>query len=676
MLNFLQKLFSSSDFMPHGHCYFWRPEIVWLHVISDALIALAYYSIPISLLYLVRKRRDIPFPWLFWLFGAFIVACGTTHVLSIVTIWDPIYRVDGVLKAITAIISVATAIALIPIIPKALGLASPAALMAANALLEQEIAARREAEARLAEANREIEARVQERTAELGETIERLRESDNRLHTVLETAPVILFAADASGVFTFRGGKGLETFGPRPGNWVGKSLIEVYQERPEVLDGFRRAISGEANDLELLIQDRTFDVRFAPTRQQDGTVTGVTGITVDVTASIQARERLRDAMEEAERANNAKNEFLSRMSHELRTPLNAVLGFAQLLEMRTLNADDTTSIRQILKAARHLLALIDEVLDISRIESGKLELTLEPISLIETTQAALKLLAPMAQLRNIRFHGLPQETPDLHVQADKLRFHQSLLNLVANAVKFNKDCGDVTLGIERRDDQVRVLISDTGPGIAAEDLPKLFSPFERLDANERNIDGTGIGLALTKRLIESQGGQVGVESHVGQGSTFWIELPLAENPEGYLQSLPAPAELPDPPREQKPARSTVLYIEDNVSNYTLVESIFKQYPHVRLIAAMQGKLGLEMARRHLPEFILLDLQLPDIKGDEVLRRLQADPATQDIPVIMLSADATKSQTERLLALGVREYLTKPLDVRRFLNVVNGLLTPV
>jgi CheY-like chemotaxis protein len=282
----------------------------------------------------------------------------------------------------------------------------------------------------------------------------------------------------------------------------------------------------------------------------------------------------------------------------------------------------------------------------------------------------------MAQLRNIRFHGLPQETPDLHVQADKLRFHQSLLNLVANAVKFNKDCGDVTLGIERRDDQVRVLISDTGPGIAAEDLPKLFSPFERLDANERNIDGTGIGLALTKRLIESQGGQVGVESHVGQGSTFWIELPLAENPEGYLQSLPAPAELPDPPREQKPARSTVLYIEDNVSNYTLVESIFKQYPHVRLIAAMQGKLGLEMARRHLPEFILLDLQLPDIKGDEVLRRLQADPATQDIPVIMLSADATKSQTERLLALGVREYLTKPLDVRRFLNVVNGLLTPV
>jgi PAS domain S-box-containing protein len=675
MLTFFQKLFSSSDFMPHGHCYFWRPEIVWLNVISDALIALAYYSIPLSLVYLVRKRRDIPFPWLFWLFGAFIVACGTTHVLSIVTIWDPLYRADGVLKAITAIISVVTAVALIPIIPKALSLASPAALLAANALLEQEIAARREAEARLAEANREIEARVRERTAELGETVERLRESDGRLHTVLSTAPVILFATDASGVFTFRGGKGLETFGPRPGDWIGKSLVEVYKEHPKVLTGFRRAIAGEANDLELLIHDRTFDVRFAPTRQQDGTVTGVTGITVDVTASIQARERLRDAMEEAERANNAKNEFLSRMSHELRTPLNAVLGFAQLLEMRNTNVDDAASVRQILKAARHLLALIDEVLDISRIESGKLELTIEPVSLTETTQAALKLLAPMAQLRHIRLQGLPPETPDLHVHADKLRFHQSLLNLLANAVKFNKDGGDVTVTIVRRDDQVRILIGDTGPGIATRHLPKLFSPFERLDANERNIDGTGIGLALTKRLIESQGGQVGVESHVGEGSTFWIELPLAERTHEDTLSLAALVS-PNPQREQKVARSTVLYIEDNVSNYTLVESIFKQYPHVRLIAAMQGKLGLEMARRHLPQFILLDLQLPDIKGDEVLRRLQADPATREIPVIMLSADATKSQIERLLALGVREYLTKPLDVRRFLSVVGGLLAPV
>ena len=222
MPKFLEKLFNSSDFMPHGHCYFWRPEILWLHVVSDALIAVAYFSIPLALIYLVRKRDDLPFRWLFWLFGLFIVACGTTHILSIVTVWTPIYRLDGVAKAITALASVGTAAALVPIIPKALGLASPEKLLAANLLLEQEIVARREAEVRLAGANREMEARVQERTAELAQSFERRRESEERLRAVLNSAPVIVFATDDAGVLTFSEGKGLEPLGLKPGEMVGR----------------------------------------------------------------------------------------------------------------------------------------------------------------------------------------------------------------------------------------------------------------------------------------------------------------------------------------------------------------------------------------------------------------------------------------------------------------------
>ena len=259
----------------------------------------------------------------------------------------------------------------------------------------------------------------------------------------------------------------------------------------------------------------------------------------------------------------------------------------------------------------------------------------------------------------------------MHVLADRLRFHQCLLNLLSNAVKFNREHGSVRVSCERRGVRVRVLVEDTGPGISEHDLAKLFTPFERLDANERNIDGSGIGLALSKRLIESQDGQIGVESRLGEGSTFWIDLPFAEpSPVGGALargSVVAPGETAASPV------ATVLYVEDNVSNLTLVESIFKRYPHVRLIAAMQGVLGLEMASQHRPDLILMDLQLPDINGDEVLRRLQANPETRQIPVVMLSADATLPQVERLLAVGARAYLTKPLDVRKFLSVTEEVL---
>lgn len=381
-----------------------------------------------------------------------------------------------------------------------------------------------QANADLAGTNRQMEARVQARTVELAQSLERLRASEGRLHAVLNAAPVVLFAADAAGVLTFSEGRELAALGLQPGELVGRSIAEIHGEGSEVFKGCRQALAGDEVEVETVFAGVTIDIRFSPTREPDGAITGVTGIAVDVTAAKQAREHLRRAKEEAERANNAKSEFLSRMSHELRTPLNAVLGFTQLLEIGVTSPQDVESVEQILKAGRHLLALIDEVLDISRIETGAIHLTLEPLSVKEMMRAALQLLEPAARTRRIGLE-IATDFPDVQVLADEVRLRQCLLNLLSNAVKFNREEGAVHVSCEYRADKVRLMVSDTGSGISEGDQAKLFVPFERLDANERNIEGSGIGLALCKRLIESQGGRIGVDSTPGQGSTFWIELP-------------------------------------------------------------------------------------------------------------------------------------------------------
>ena len=385
---------------------------------------------------------------------------------------------------------------------------------------------------------------------------------------------------------------------------------------------------------------------------------------------------LREANQEADRANQAKSEFLSRMSHELRTPLNAVLGFAQLLEMDSLNPEQLEAVGHILKGGRHLLELINEVLDIARIEAGRLSFSLEPVPVKVVLQETLDLIAPLAAEEDIRLTIEADSTPERHVLADGQRMKQVLLNLLANAVKYNRKGGRVALSYQvTPEGRLRIKVSDTGPGIAPERMKRLFIPFERLGAEQTGIEGTGLGLALSKRIVEAMGGTLGVESTAGQGSTFWIELALVEGPVQRLErenkDVPSPADI-DPSK----AVHVVLYIEDNLSNLKLVQRLIGHRPEVRLIPAMQGQVGLDLAREHHPHLILLDLQLPDVPGDEVLRRLQQDPETSRIPVVVISADATPGQIERLLAAGARDYLTKPLDVRKFLSILDETLAQI
>ncbi|MDQ3758005.1 MAG: ATP-binding protein, partial [Actinomycetota bacterium] len=384
----------------------------------------------------------------------------------------------------------------------------------------------------------------------------------------------------------------------------------------------------------------------------------------------QAQAALAAARDGADAANRAKSDFLSRMSHELRTPLNAILGFGQLLQLDGLTPDQQDSVDQILRGGRHLLDLINEVLDISRIESGRMRLSVEPVNLAEVLDDCLDLVRPLAVAASVDIaHTTPPECR-VHVAADKQRLKQALLNLLANAIKYNRPQGRAWVACESVGNRVRVHVADTGIGIAAHELDRLFVPFERLNgAVAKAVEGTGLGLALAKRLVEAMGGTLEVDAGRDDGTTFTIELQAASpdgavaSPDGEFGSSFEPA---------NSTEATVLYVEDNASNVRLVERILVTRPKVRLVTASNGTAGLEAAFQHHPDIVLLDLHLPDGDGRDVLRRLKGDARTASTPVVIISADATEVQRSGLIQAGAVDYLTKPLDVGTFLDLVDRL----
>jgi len=394
----------------------------------------------------------------------------------------------------------------------------------------------------------------------------------------------------------------------------------------------------------------------------------------DITDQRASAQLLQEARGDAERANQAKNEFLSRMSHDLRTPLNAILGFAQLLETDPLQPDQRAGVRQILRGGRHLLELINEILELARIESGRLALSSEPVAIDLVVQEAIDLVRPLAAERTIEINVGDTIPQGAWVRADRQRLRQVLLNILSNAVKYNREGGRIAIAWqEMPGGQRRVSVTDTGHGIRPEQLHLLFQPFERLGAEQSTIEGTGLGLTVAKGLVEAMGGTMGVESVVDRGTTFWFELAPSEAPR-------AQAGLGD--RDQvllvgaPGVTGTVLYIEDNPSNRDLMQHIFARRPEIQLTMAEDGERGLDMARTLLPNLILLDLHLPGMSGEDLLRHLWATPETRGIPVIVLSADATQSQQRRLIAAGASSYLTKPLEVARVLDVVDEQLIGV
>jgi PAS domain S-box-containing protein len=943
MSEFAARLFSTKGFMPHGHCFLWNPSLLWLHVVSDGLTALAYMTIPFTLVYFIRRRRDLPFNAVFVCFSVFILACGATHLVDIWTLWTPVYWLAGALKAITAAASVATALVLVKLVPRALAIPAPSALSAAhqelrraNEQLEARVLART---AELTTRNQELASEVAERkraetalhlsearftrlsdagilgiiTADLGgpiadandsflrmlgytraellagkmhwpdltppeyaagdeRAVAQLRAtgamavwekeylhadghrvpvltggamlkgeddvcitfvldlsdqkrtesamgqlrtqhaSDERFRAILDSAPDAMVVTDSDGMITlvnartealfgysrqelvgqrlelliperYRGGhhrhvaqyqaspatrpmgSGLELFGRRKngtelpievslsplqsasgttvsaairditerkrmedaarllaerlssavesmldafalfdgsnhlvlcnsayrelcsdtieGSLVGRSyqeLLDAWIDRIEFTsqadqEGFRRErltriLTDTATAVDVRLRDGR-SLRVIDRRTAEG---GIVKTIWDLTEDVQLAEELRTARVVAEGANRAKSDFLSSMSHEIRTPLNAILGFAQLLERdrkEPLSDRHKKRVAQILQGGEHLLHLIDDILDLSRIEAGKVAVSLEPVAIRNVIEEMRSTLEPLATEHQVQITLDPLPVPAPCIAADRTRFAQILMNFGSNAIKYNRPGGAVFVSVFVVGQSVRVVVRDTGLGIPTDRQAQLFQPFQRAGQETGVIQGTGIGLFISQRLAELMHGSVGFRSVVGEGSEFWVDMPAVRASELHsdrLLSAVPPAAAVGTTRQR-----LLLYVEDNPANVAFMRDLVSSMDDVELISCSSAEAGVALARERAPDVILMDINLPGMNGFEALQALRATTATNQIPVIALTAAASARDRERGLQDGFYAYMTKPIQVETLIATLDTLL---
>jgi len=465
---------------------------------------------------------------------------------------------------------------------------------------------------------------------------------------------------------------------------VNSDFSNYFTEPDKASEGYQRVFAdGFVADYPLTIQQargKLIDVLYNASvyKDVDGKVLGVFAAARDITDRklidqiLQEKNiELQSAIAFADKANRAKSDFLSSMSHELRTPLSAILGFAQLIESGTPEPTPSQkrSIDQILQSGWYLLDLINEILDLALIESGRLSLSLEPVSLTEVMQECETMIETQANGRGISL-SFPVLSAPQFVVADRRRLKQVLTNLLSNAVKYNSPRGTVAVTSKiLSPHQIRICVEDTGAGLSAEKIEQLFQPFNRLGQEAASEQGTGIGLVMTKRLVELMGGHIGVDSQVGKGSTFWVELSLTTAQKLYVGNVDVtPGDVPV--LDAACHAAVLLYVEDNPANLMLVKDLIARRPDIRLLWAKDGISGIEIARTALPDVILMDINLPGMSGIEAMRVLSKDAATARIPVVALSANAMPSDIEKGLESGFFRYLTKPIKINEFMKTLD------
>ena len=522
-------------------------------------------------------------------------------------------------------------------------------------VMVEDISERKRAEAALRESQRELES------------------AHHAKQLIMDNSQDVICTISEEGRFVTLNAACEQLWGYTPAELVGRAYIDFVhpddREKTEAIAA--KLLSGEkvTDFVNRYVRkdDAIVDVLWSVSWSEADRI--VFCVAHDVTERSRIEKELREAKEEADRANMAKSEFLSRMSHELRTPLNAILGFGQLLERQSPTDAQRTRVGYILSAGRHLLTLINEVLDISRIEAGNLQLSVEPVRISDAMAEAVDLVRPLAMEQDIALSTSPDLDAECFVSGDRQRLKQVLLNLLTNAIKYTPGGGHVTVSYApAANGVIRLSVKDSGRGIGADKLARLFTPFDRLGAEQSSVEGTGLGLALCQRLMQAMNGSIGVRSSIGIGSTFWIDLPGAESPLAKVSAQPR--QIHEQARNGAAEMHKILYIEDNLSNLALIEQMLADRPDLELLTAMQGRLGFDLALQHNPDLILLDLHLPDIPGWKVLDQLKRNLATAHIPVVVVSADATKRQVDRLLAAGAYAYLTKPLEVLEFYRTID------
>lgn len=492
------------------------------------------------------------------------------------------------------------------------------------------------------------------------------------LRSIVENIPLMVFVKEADELrFILFNKAGEDLTGVDALKIVGQSDYDLFSaEDAERFTSKDREVlaSGRLCDIprEVLPTpsgDRILHTRKIPLLDPDGTPRFLLGISEDITDQVAAETELRRAREASEAASVAKSEFLSRVSHELRTPLNAILGFAQLLELDDPDPKHREFIAHIEDAGKHLLNLINDVLDLSGMQSRGMSLSLEPVEVCDAMGAAVNLVRPLAEQHGVELPVSMNGDKDCAVQADGQRLRQIFINLLSNAIKYNRPGGKVTVACGATQSTVRISVSDEGNGIDPVRLSRIFDAFERVGAETSDIEGTGLGLAVSRQLAQMMDGDIEVRSVVGEGSTFTLELPSAQSPTTTARLI----------NKQAPnlvdGAVKIVYVEDNPANIALLKMIMSYVPQAELIVAEDGESGLRRIRSERPDLVFLDVHLPTMQGEEVLRRLMDDPETKDIPVVMVSADATPQRIAELKSAGASDFIAKPFQIDSIFEAV-------
>jgi len=660
MWQWLERMFGLG-FMPHGHCYLWSKEMIWTQVLANLLIGLAYAAIATTLAILVRRIRNIPFAWVYLAFGTFILSCGLTHFFDIVTVWHPIYWADAGVRAVTATASVATAVLIVPMVPRAVVFAEAARLsidrghqlQAAHLALEK---------AHESLADREREAQLRAST------------SEEQFRSLVETMPQLSWISDAKGNITFRNKRWQEytglTLDAGDAGWQSVHHPDTFAK---VQEGWTQALNTKQPlEVEALFrrsdgQSRWFLVRAIALLDHAGNVLSWMGTCTD----IHDQKLLR---EEALHTARMKDEFLATVSHELRTPLNAILGWSRVLVGGSLSPEQRQ--RALSSVERNAVAqarLVDDLLDVSRMISGKMQIEPTLMNPADAVEAALDTVRPAAQAKGIQLRAEIDRSAG-PLLADPGRMQQIIWNLTGNAVKFSRQDGRVIVRVARVGTRVEISVADDGIGIKREFLAQLFERFTQEDGSiRRSHGGLGLGLAISKHLAELHGGEIRVESPgPGLGATFTVSLPLAEPAAANVGSTPIVSSPQSETRAEHELRGLrLLLVEDDIDSNEVVCAILEDFG-IEVTSAANAEVALELLGRKTIDVILSDVGLPGKDGYAFIRAVRSTPSLLAIPAAALTAYAHAEDRRRALDAGFQMHLRKPFDQKELFRVIGDL----